>query len=100
MGPDQKSSRRIAKNGGLLSDGAKRGSRIMSNYKELLIGAGSSHVKRLSVNDRTEWADLITLDINGDHLPDVMWNLESMTLSFADKAVNPSRVTSPAVSAL
>lgn len=56
----------------------------MSNYKELLIGAGSSLVKKMSVNDRPDWSDLVTLDINADHQPDIVWNLEQMPLPFAD----------------
>ena len=31
-----------------------------------------------------EWKDLITLDINPDHKPDVLWNLEHLPLPFED----------------
>lgn len=51
---------------------------------ELLIGAGSRHAKRLSWNDRDEWTDLVTLDINADHKPDVVHDLTLLPLPFAD----------------
>lgn len=51
-------------------------------YKELLIGAGSSRVKKLIMNGRSEWNNLITLDINADHQPDVVWSLEDFPLPF------------------
>lgn len=57
---------------------------ILSNYKELLIGAGSSRVKKLAIKGRNEWSQLVTLDINADHKPDVVWDLEKMPLPFAD----------------
>jgi SAM-dependent methyltransferase len=56
----------------------------MENYKELLLGAGSSRTKKLSVNGRSEWSNLITLDINADHKPDVVWDLEDLPLPFPD----------------
>ena len=56
----------------------------MSGYKELLIGAGSNHVKKIIMNQRSEWTDLTTLDINAEHKPDVVWNLEHLPLPFAD----------------
>ena len=52
--------------------------------KELLIGAGSSRVKKLFMNGREQWSNLVTLDINADHGPDVVWNLEDLPLPFAD----------------
>ena len=51
---------------------------------ELLIGAGSRHQKRLSWNDRDEWTKLVTLDINSDHKPDVVWDLNDTDLPFDD----------------
>ena len=56
----------------------------MSDYKELLIGAGSSRIKKLAKEGQREWVNLVTLDINGDHNPDVVWNLETLPLPFAD----------------
>ncbi len=51
---------------------------------ELLIGAGSPHQKRLSWDDRDEWTKLVTLDINADHKPDVVWDLNDTDLPFDD----------------
>lgn len=57
---------------------------IESDYQELLIGAGSNHIKKIIMNGRSEWTKLITLDINADHHPDVVWNLENLPLPFED----------------
>lgn len=57
---------------------------ISDNYKELLVGAGSSRVKKLAMDGRHEWRNLVTLDINADHQPDVVWNLEDLPLPFSD----------------
>lgn len=54
------------------------------DYKELLIGAGSSTRWKLRPNGRTEWSHLVRLDINADHKPDVVWDLEKLPLPFAD----------------
>lgn len=55
-----------------------------ANYKELLVGAGSSRVKKLFFDGRNEWSNLVTLDINADHQPDAVWNLEDLPLPFGD----------------
>lgn len=55
-----------------------------SSYKELLIGAGSNHTKKIAPNGRWEWSRVTTLDINADHRPDVVWNLEDLPLPFPD----------------
>ena len=57
---------------------------VNSDYKELLIGAGSNRVKKIIMNGRSEWTQLISLDINSDHHPDVVWNLENLPLPFED----------------
>lgn len=57
---------------------------ISEHYKELLVGAGSSRVKKLIMNGRNEWSNLVTLDINADHQPDVVWSLEDLPLPFAN----------------
>jgi len=49
---------------------------------ELLIGAGRRHVKQLFLKDKKEWQDLITLDINADHKPDVVHDLRKHPLPF------------------
>ena len=51
---------------------------------ELLLGCGSSRVKQLSYGGRAEWSALTTLDHNADHAPDVVHDLESFPLPFAD----------------
>jgi SAM-dependent methyltransferase len=51
---------------------------------ELLIGAGSSRVKKLVYGGRSEWGALTTLDHNADHGCDVVHDLESLPLPFAD----------------
>jgi SAM-dependent methyltransferase len=56
----------------------------MVNRRELLIGAGSSRVKKMSVAGRTAWSGLVRLDINSDHKPDLVWNLEQLPLPFPD----------------
>lgn len=52
--------------------------------RELLIGCGSNHSKRLCLNNRAEWDNLTTLDYNGDHKPDVVHDLMQLPLPFAD----------------
>ncbi len=54
------------------------------DYKELLIGAGSSTKWKLRPKGRKEWNHLVRLDINPDHKPDVIWDLENLPLPFAD----------------
>lgn len=53
---------------------------------ELLLGAGSRHEKRLWSEGRQAWSSLVTLDINADHKPDVVWDLSNRPLPFADDA--------------
>ena len=43
--------------------------------KELLIGCGSNHTKRLTVDGTQEFSNLTTLDYNKDHKPDIVWDL-------------------------
>lgn len=52
---------------------------------ELLIGAGSKRDKRISPPDRPKWDELVTLDINADHDPDVVWDLTQRPLPFEDE---------------
>lgn len=51
---------------------------------ELLIGAGSSRIKHLQLGGRSAWTALVTLDINPDHKPDVVWDLTKRPLPFED----------------
>lgn len=42
---------------------------------ELLLGAGASRIKKVRAPDSpAEWRNLVTLDINPDHEPDVVWD--------------------------
>lgn len=53
--------------------------------RELLIGAGSSRVKVLRVEDMPEaWENLITLDVVESHKPDVVHDLTVLPLPFDD----------------
>lgn len=49
---------------------------------ELLIGCGADRKKKLYIPGQSEWSDLITLDINPDHNPDKVWDLNWMPLPF------------------
>ena len=53
-------------------------------YRELLAGCGSNRVKKISVGDNKEWQNLVTLDFNSDHSPDIEWDLEHIPLPFDD----------------
>jgi cyclopropane fatty-acyl-phospholipid synthase-like methyltransferase len=47
--------------------------------RELLIGCGSNHEKRLTCDGSQVWENLTTLDYNPDHKPDVVWDLMSVS---------------------
>lgn len=49
---------------------------------ELLLGCGSSRVKRLAYRGRSEWTALTTLDFNRAHKPDVVHDLNEIGLPF------------------
>lgn len=51
--------------------------------RELLIGCGSRREKQIW-SDNREWSSLTTLDINSDHKPDVVWDLDKLPLPFRD----------------
>jgi predicted SAM-dependent methyltransferase len=52
--------------------------------KELLIGCGSRTKKDLVFDNRKEFENLVRLDINSDHKPDVVWDLTKHPLPFSD----------------
>lgn len=52
--------------------------------KQLLIGCGISREKKLHLPNCKEWSELVTLDINPDHRPDVVWDLTCLPLPFKD----------------
>ena len=43
---------------------------------ELLLGCGRDRTKRIIANGVKNWKDLVTLDCNPDHKPDILWDLE------------------------
>ena len=54
---------------------------------ELLIGCGSSREKLVRPQPEiASWQNLVTLDFNGDHSPDVVHDLEQIPLPFADES--------------
>jgi hypothetical protein len=54
---------------------------------ELLIGCGRSERKKVCHPDSpVEWTELHTLDINPDHQPDMVWDLEALPLPYYDNA--------------
>ena len=52
--------------------------------KELLIGCGRVRNKLLHTAENPQWEGLVTLDINSDHNPDIVWDLMDMPLPFED----------------
>lgn len=51
---------------------------------ELLLGCGSTRDRRIVVNGERGWKDLVTLDFNTDHRPDVIHDLEELPYPFPD----------------
>lgn len=51
---------------------------------ELLAGCGSQRTKQFAINGNSDWTDLVTLDINPAHKPDVVHDLTVLPLPFPD----------------
>ena len=51
---------------------------------ELLLGCGSYKSKKVSVDGNFNWNELITVDINPNHNPDLVYDLENIPLPFPD----------------
>lgn len=51
---------------------------------DLLVGCGSNPIRKMAWGGRTQWQDLVTIDINPDHKPDVVWDLTKRPLPFED----------------
>lgn len=49
---------------------------------ELLLGCGSNLTKKLSLPENPTWTNLVTLDFNSDHKPDIVWDLMELPLPF------------------
>jgi SAM-dependent methyltransferase len=52
--------------------------------KELLIGCGSNKSKQLIIENDDKFDNVVTLDSNADHRPDVVWDLTVHPLPFSD----------------
>ena len=53
-------------------------------YKELLLGCGSRTRKDLSIDGSHEFRNVVRLDENPSHNPDVVWDLNVHPLPFSD----------------
>src|SRR5262249_46652193 len=53
---------------------------------ELLLGCGSSRIKKLARPDRPEWDGLVTLDFATTHGPDVVHDIGALPLPFPDES--------------
>jgi SAM-dependent methyltransferase len=51
---------------------------------DLLLGCGSNLTRQIKWGGRETWRDLLTLDINPDHNPDRVWDIEQLPLPFDD----------------
>lgn len=56
-----------------------------AEYRELLLGAGRSTLKKIPVN-HPQWQYLVTLDQFDKYDPDIVWNLEMLPLPFPDQS--------------
>jgi len=55
---------------------------------ELLIGSGSSRDRRLLVDGKESWTQLVTLDNNADHAPDFVHDLNVYPWPFEDDSLD------------
>lgn len=55
---------------------------------ELLLGCGSNRTKKLAWHGRSEWTDLVTLDNEPCHKPDVLHDLNVLPLPFEDNSAD------------
>lgn len=55
---------------------------------ELLLGCGSNRTKKLFWQNRPEWSELVTLDHNPAHKPDIVHDLENLPLPFDDDSAD------------
>jgi predicted SAM-dependent methyltransferase len=57
-----------------------------TGYRELLIGCGSRREKLIFFEGKKEWENVTTLDINQDHMPDIVWDLHNIPLPFEENS--------------
>jgi SAM-dependent methyltransferase len=55
---------------------------------EILLGCGSSRVKKLSMPGREEWSGLVTLDFADTHKPDIVHDISVLPLPFEDNCAD------------
>lgn len=55
---------------------------------EILLGCGSSRVKKLAMPGRENWSGLVTLDFADTHKPDVVHDISVLPLPFEDNAAD------------
>lgn len=53
--------------------------------RQLLIGCGRDRRKKMAVPGREDWDGLVTLDLNEEHDPDVVHDLEDLPYPFGDE---------------
>lgn len=51
---------------------------------EILLGCGSSRIKKIYANGRSEWSGLVTLDFSSSHKPDIVHDISVLPLPFPD----------------
>lgn len=54
--------------------------------RELLLGCGSRSDKRMTADGTGQFENLVRLDYNQDHNPDVVWDLNNLPLPFEDES--------------
>jgi SAM-dependent methyltransferase len=60
--------------------------------RELLVGCGAHREKTILMRGEPEaWGDLTTIDINPDHKPDIVWDLNVRPLPFEDDTFDSIR---------
>lgn len=60
---------------------------------ELLLGCGNSRRKRIWADDKTEWSNVVTLDIDPNCKPDVLWDLNLRPLPFEENTFDEIHAT-------
>lgn len=55
-----------------------------AEYRELLLGSGNHHEKKLKIDGMQDWQSLTTLDIDPSCKPDVVHDLRVLPLPFGD----------------
>ncbi len=55
---------------------------------EILLGCGSSRVKKLSMPGREHWSGLVTLDFADTHKPDIVHDISVLPLPFEDNSAD------------